>query len=129
MTYWSSSVRGVTRPKALLLLQVAVVTHALLALSEPVLAGSYLGGTAGAMNVHEPLGLALAFVAIVQLAAATLYGRRYRRWPIAVAAPVLVADLFQIHAGYGRHLETHVPLGVAIVATSLLFALWAVRAR
>jgi hypothetical protein len=40
----------------LLLLQAAAVTHALLALSEPVLAGSYLGGTAGATNVHEPLG-------------------------------------------------------------------------
>jgi uncharacterized membrane protein HdeD (DUF308 family) len=114
----------------LLLLRITVIAHALLALSEPVLAGSYLGGTAGAMSVHEPLGMALALVGVVQLIAAVLYRRsRGPRWPLAVAAGVLVADVLQIVAGYGRQLEVHVPLGVGIVAASVLFALWAVRAR
>ncbi len=113
-----------------LLLRITVLVHALLALSEPVLAGSYLGGTAGAMSVHEPLGLALAFVAIAQLVAVLLYWRASgRRWPLAVAVAVLAADVLQVVAGYSRHLEVHVPLGVGIVATSVLFGFWVVRAR
>ncbi|MDT7650182.1 MAG: hypothetical protein QOI36_1588, partial [Pseudonocardiales bacterium] len=31
---------------------------------------------------------------------------------------------FQIAAGYTRQLELHIPLGVAIVVTSVLLAIW-----
>jgi hypothetical protein len=44
---------------------------------------------------------------------------------LPVAVLLFLADGFQIAAGYARQLELHIPLGVAIVVTSVLLAAWA----
>jgi hypothetical protein len=117
--------------KTLLLLRLMIVLHAVLAFLQPVLAGTYLSGTASANVVHDVGGDVIALIGMVQLVAAVLYWRpgRGRGWPAWVAGGLMLADTAQIGVGYSRLLYVHIPLGVAIVATSLIFAMWAVRPR
>lgn len=49
---------------------------------------------------------------------------RGRGWPILVPVALFAALVFQFGAGYNRELALHIPLGVGIVATSVLFAVW-----
>lgn len=72
----------------------------------------------------------IAVIGLVQLVAAVLFWRRGGGgWPVWVAGGLMLADTAQIGVGYSRLLYLHIPLGVAIVATSLIFAMWAVRPR
>ena len=55
-------------------------------------------------------------------------------WVLAAAVLLFLADGFQIGAGFERALEIHIPLGVAIVVSSVLLTAWswtpsAARAR
>ena len=115
------------RPRTSLWLLRAVLTvHLLLVLAQPVLAGLFLTGDVDAIGVHAGVAIGIAAFELVVIVAAACYvfgGRgTVRVLPVAVLLPVAAG--FQIHAGFTRELALHIPLGVAIVTTAVLFAVW-----
>jgi len=114
--------------KPLVILRVVAVTHAAVACLQPVLAGSYLSGQGAAMRMHEPVGLGLAVIALAQLLMATIYWRLGGPgWPALLSLAVVAAEGVQISMGFARELAVHIPLGVGIVMTTLVFAGWTFR--
>jgi hypothetical protein len=114
--------------KSLVVLRVVAVTHAATACLQPVLAGSYLSGNGAAIRLHAPVGLSLFFVALAQLLAATIYWRSGGPgWPALLSMAVAAAEGVQITMGFARELAVHIPLGVGIVMTALVFAGWTFR--
>jgi hypothetical protein len=111
---------------SLWLLRSLITVHLLAVLAQPVLAGLYLTGDVDAIGVHGLVGTLLALVGLVVIGAALAYvlGGRGRLWVLPVAVLLFLAEGFQIAAGYTRQLELHIPLGVAIVVTSVLLAIW-----
>jgi hypothetical protein len=103
-----------------------ITTHLLMVLAQPVLAGMFLTGDVDAIAVHGLNGSLLALVAMVLIAAAVAYAvaARGRLWVPVLAVLLFLADGFQIGMGYARELQLHIPLGVAIVTTSILVAAW-----
>ena len=117
-------------PAALVLLRVVATAHALLAVTQPVSIGQYLSGVYSWLGVHSTgaglLILVAMAVGVVSIGYAIVGGRIW----VAVVGPLFFfADGLQTGMGYARTLSVHVPLGVAIVAGSLLFAGWTWRSR
>ena len=111
----------------LTLLRVLVVLHALAAFVQPMLAGAYLDGASSAISVHAALGMGVATICLLQLAAAVVFlavGGTRTVWPAAVSFLLLCAEGATIASG---SLAVHIPLGVAIITTSIGFAIWAGR--
>jgi hypothetical protein len=122
------AVPATERPRVTLwALRLAVTVHLLAVLAQPVLAGRYLTGDVDAIGVHGLIGSMLALLAMIVIGAALLYVLigRGRILVLPVAVLLFLADGFQIGMGYSRQLHLHVPLGVAIVVTSVLLAGWA----
>ncbi|MDX6251401.1 MAG: hypothetical protein QOF10_4761 [Kribbellaceae bacterium] len=114
--------------KSLLALRVVAVAHAVAVCLQPVLAGSYLNGSGSAVLIHETIGLCVFFLCLGQLLVATIYRNSGgRTWPIALTAAILLAEGLQISMGYSRNLALHIPLGIAIVGTTVTFAVWTCR--
>jgi hypothetical protein len=114
--------------KSLVLLRSVAVTHAAVACLQPVLAGAYLSGHGSAVRIHELIAQGLGLIALTQLSVATIYWRSGGRgWPALLALAVLTAEGLQMGMGYNRQLALHVPLGVAIVMTTVVFAGWTFR--
>ena len=115
------------RPRlSLWLLRTALTVHLLAVLAQPVLAGLFLTGDIDAIAVHGTIGSTLAAVDLVVIGATLVYvfGGRGRLWVLPVIVALFLAVGLQIGFGYSRTLEIHVPLGVAIVTTSVLLAIW-----
>ncbi|HXV92002.1 MAG TPA: hypothetical protein VD813_01785 [Pseudonocardia sp.] len=115
------------RPRVTLgLLRAAITVHLLAVLAQPVLAGRYLVGDLGAIAAHGVIGSLLALLTLVVGAAAAAYVvvGRGRLWVLPAVVALFLAVGFQIGAGFSRQLDLHVPLGVAIVLTSVLLAIW-----
>jgi hypothetical protein len=117
----------VRRPRVTLwLLRALLTVHVVAVLSQPIWAGMFLTGDIDAIAVHGALGSALAAWDLLVIGAAIAYAlaARARLWvPLGAVALFLLVG-FQIGFGYSRDLEWHVPLGVAIVTTSLLAGFW-----
>ncbi|HEY0470723.1 MAG TPA: hypothetical protein VGD34_03640 [Kribbella sp.] len=114
--------------RSLLILRVVALAQAAAACLQPVLAGSYLNGSGSAIRIHGSLGQAIFFICLVQLPAAAIYRRSGgRTWPIVLTAALLLAEALQITMGYSRTLALHIPLGITIVATAVIFAVWTCR--
>jgi hypothetical protein len=114
--------------KTLAALRLVAATHAVAICLQPILAGVYLNGSGGALRIHEPLGLTVATIAIVQLLAATVWWRSGGR----LAAPlvsllVLIGESVQLGMGYSRDLALHIPLGITLVGAVVAFAFWTRR--
>ncbi|MGC4941029.1 hypothetical protein [Kribbella sp. DT2] len=109
------------------LLRAVAVLHAAAVCAQPLLAGLYLNGDSGAIPIHELVGLTAAALCLVQLVLTLLITRLARL--VLLAAAVLAGEVLMIHAGYGRDLALHIPLGMALVAGSVALAAWAVRYR
>jgi hypothetical protein len=117
----------VRRPRASLWTLRTLLTLFLLAvLAQPVLAGMFLTGDVDAIGVHGLIGSLLALGALIVIGTALAYvlAGRGTFWVIPVSIGLFLAVGFQIGAGYARQLELHVPLGVLIVVTSVLFTAW-----
>jgi hypothetical protein len=111
--------------KVLNALRATAWVHALAICLQPVFAGSYLDGSPSGLRLHEPIGLALAFLGLAQLLLATIWWRTGGRRPAPVVSLLIVTgEVFQIAMGYSRQLAIHVPLGIALVAASVAFAFW-----
>ncbi len=116
--------------KSFTALRLVAGVHAVAICLQPVFAGIYLNGSGAAMRVHEPIGLALAFTGLFQLLIATIWWRSGGRL-LAPAATLLITlgEGFQVAMGYTRQLAIHIPLGIALVAGAVAFAVWTTRQR
>lgn len=104
------------------ILLVVAVLHAAAAVAQPLLAGAFLNGEADAMLVHGPLGSGLVAVTMFLLAPAALLflvPGKGSYWPLVVAVLLFFAEGLQVGMGHSRQLGIHIPLGVAIVGTSV----------
>ena len=111
--------------KVLVPLRVVAGLHAVAICLQPVLAGAYLNGAGPALRMHEPLGLSLAGIGLLQLLIATAWWRTGGRGIAPVVALLILAgEVLQIAMGYSRQLAVHIPLGVALVAGTVAFAVW-----
>jgi hypothetical protein len=116
--------------KSLAALRLVAATHAIAICLQPVLAGVYLNGSGGALRIHEPIGLAVATIALIQLLAATIWWRSGGRFAAPlVSLLVLIGESVQIGMGYSRALALHLPLGIALVGAVVAFAFWTRRQR
>jgi hypothetical protein len=111
---------------SLWLLRAVLTAHLLAVLAQPVLAGLFLTGDIDAIAVHGTIGSTLAAVDLVVIGASLFYvlGGRGRLWVLPVIVALFLAVGLQIGFGYSRTLEIHIPLGVAIVTTSVLLVAW-----
>ncbi|WP_433162130.1 hypothetical protein [Kribbella sp. CA-247076] len=114
--------------KSLVALRLVAAAHAAAICLQPVLAGVYLDGTGGAQRIHQPVGLAVALIAMLQLLITTIW------WRLGgtVIAPLvcvllLVGETFQIAMGFTRQMTLHIPLGIALVGAGVAFAVWTHR--
>ena len=109
-------------------LRVVAGGHAVVICLQPILAGVYLNGDGSAMRLHEPIGLGLTFIGLIQLLVATIWWRSGGRVVAPmVALLITVGEVLQVAMGYSRQLAIHIPLGIALVAASVAFALWTAR--
>jgi hypothetical protein len=116
--------------KVLNALRVTAGVHALAICLQPVFAGVYLNGSPSGLRMHEPIGLALAFLGLGQLLLALIWWRTGGRWTAPVVSLLIMAgEVFQIAMGYSRQLAMHVPLGIALVAITVAFAVSVNRRR
>lgn len=97
---------------------------AILAVAQPVLAGQFLSGAYGALLLHSTNANVVAgasFVVVVAAVAFRVLGDG-PAWPIAANAVGFGIITLQVTAGHLRWLFLHIPLGVAVVALSVLLA-------
>lgn len=116
---------------ARVLLRVVFGVHAGLAVTQPLLAGSYLSGNLDAMRFHSAIGGNLSLVGLLALIVAALFWQPGRGpgWPALAMIVVFVAEVLQAGAGYSRTLGLHIPLGVGIVGTTVFLFGWSLVAR
>ncbi|UXY18110.1 hypothetical protein N8I84_04750 [Streptomyces cynarae] len=121
--------RHSVRPWALVLFRTVVTCEAVLAVGQAVLAGSFLSGHYGALDLHALNATATGLVAVAQIVASALLWRPGGGpgWPALTGIALFGAEAGQIAMGYARVLAVHVPLGVAIIACTLLMLVWAWR--
>jgi hypothetical protein len=116
------------RPRATLaLLRLVLTAHLLAVAVQPVLAGLFLTGDVDAISVHRWVGLLVVLSGLVVLAATFGYVVAGRgAWMVLpVAAALVFAEMVQLGMGFGRILQVHVPLGVAVVVGVVLLTVWA----
>jgi hypothetical protein len=98
-------------------------------MTQAVLAGGFLSGHYGLLNLHALGADATGTMAIVQTIAAVLMWRPGGGpgWPALASGTLFAVEGVQIGLGYGRVLAVHVPLGTAIIACVALMLVWAWR--
>ncbi|MGW3359946.1 hypothetical protein ACWDFL_31755 [Streptomyces bungoensis] len=121
--------RPPVRRWALMLFRTVVTGEAVLALGQAVLAGSFLSGHYAALDMHAVNATATGVTAVAQIVAALLLWRPGGGpgWPALASIALFGAEAGQIAMGYGRVLAVHVPLGVAIIAFTVLMLVRAWR--
>ena len=111
------------------ILVVILGLHAGLAFGQSVLAGMYLSGSLDAMELHGAIGSSLTVVVMLQGLVSLLFffpgGGPI--WPFLAAVVLFFVDGLQVGMGYARTLGLHVPLGVAIILTTVLMFVWSLR--
>lgn len=117
--------RGRRWPRRVLL--GLATAHVVAIFAQPTLAGMLLVGHYDALSWHAVGADVVFYLGLAQLVAALLvWARGGPRWPAAVAALIAAGETGQYFAGLAGALDLHVPLGVALVATTVVFvvALW-----
>jgi hypothetical protein len=117
------------RPWTLWLFRGTVTLEAVLAMTQAALAGGFLAGHYGLLDMHAMGGSATGITAVVQTVAAVLLWRPGGGpgWPALASGTLFAAEAAQIALGYGRVLAVHVPLGTSIIACVILMLVWAWR--
>jgi hypothetical protein len=111
------------------LLRAAVTIEAVLAIAQPIFIGTFLQGHYDALASHQANATIVAVAAFAMVVAAGLHWR-LGRGPVRVVVACVVnlaAIVVQVASGYARALAIHIPLGVLIVAASMLLLVWAWR--
>ncbi|MYQ47791.1 hypothetical protein GTW40_22535 [Streptomyces sp. SID4985] len=121
--------RPPVRRWTLMLFRTVVTGEAVLAVGQAVLAGSFLSGHYAALDLHALNATATGLTAVAQAVAALLLWRPGGGpgWPLLASLALFGAEAGQIAMGYGRVLAVHVPLGVAIIACTVLMLVRAWR--
>jgi hypothetical protein len=103
-----------------------VSIHALLIVGQPVLAGAYLNGEFDALSYHGINADVIILADMVQFAVAVIYcwAGKGSALPALLSVVLFFAEGLQIGMGYERNLAVHIPLGVAVLLTQLLLAVW-----
>lgn len=106
-------------------LRILLVLNAVLAVAQPVMAGSYLGGNFDVITAHGLNGTALLGTTTLAGIAGLVYAvRRGPVWPVPALVALWFAEGIQLGMGYTRNLLVHIPLGVAIVGVAVALAAW-----
>ena len=105
--------------------------HATLVVAQPFLAGMFLSGLVDAIQVHRIIGHTLPAVGLLQVVAALLLWRPGGGplWPLQISAVLFFAEVIQVVLGYAGALGMHLPLGVAIVAGTVVMFVWSLAWR
>jgi len=116
--------------KSLAVLRLIAVLHAIAICVQPIAIGSYLNGSLTGLRIHEPVGIALTFVGLGQLVVAIVYWRSggHPAAPVA-AALIMSAEAVQAAMGFNKQLAIHIPLGIALIGSTVGFAIWSCRRR
>ena len=111
------------------LLRLGVTTQALLACTQPILAGRFLSGDFSMLSLHRSNGTFVGVVTMVQIVT-TLLAWILGRAPFGLFAAALglgAATALQLFTGFNHLLGLHIPLGVAIVALDGWLVVWVWR--
>ena len=111
------------------LFRAAISAETLLVFTQAGLAGGFLAGHYGFLDLHKANATYTGVTTLVVVVCAVLLWRPGGgpAWPIFVSAGLFAAEAGQIVLGYGRVLAVHIPLGVAITASIVVLAIWAWR--
>ncbi len=120
-----------TPRKSLVALRIIAVLHLLVFFLQPVLAGIYLSGDFDAIGLHELNGQIVTLMVAAQLVAAIVYaaGGGGKLWPIWFSLGLALLEETQKGLGYERLVAFHVPFGILLLMTQLLFTYWTFGAR
>lgn len=106
-------------------LRLLLLLNAALAVAQPVMAGSYLGGNFDIIGAHGLNGsMVLGATFLAGLAAIGYAVLRGPVWPVPVLVLLWFVEGVQLGMGYSRNLGVHIPLGVAIVGVAVALAVW-----
>lgn len=97
------------------------ITHAVLVLAQPFLAGLSLEGQSYALDLHYMNGMLIMGVAALQLVSALLWwkpGGGTAR-PLTISVVLLSAELAQFLLGTSGSFALHLPLGIFVVLASV----------
>ncbi|WP_283135099.1 hypothetical protein [Rhizohabitans arisaemae] len=112
-------------------LRVLAMAVTLLALVQPVLAGLFVTGDVGMLDLHGMIASFLVVLAFLQIIASILAWRPGRgpAWPVSVSIGIFVVIELQAALGYARAIALHIPVGVLLfgLLVALLIAVWSPR--
>lgn len=110
-----------------------VLLVTLLVFIQPVLAGLFVTGDVGMLDLHSMTASFLAVLVFFQIVAAILVWRPGRgpAWPIAAGVATFVLVELQSGLGYARAVAVHIPFGVLLFGLSIavLIGVWSPRLR
>jgi hypothetical protein len=115
------------RPRASLwALRVSALLHTATIAVQPVLAGQFLAGDVDAIIMHEINSHLVTTIGWVQIIAAIAYVWRGRGavWPLVLSVVLGVCEEGQKVLGYFRIADVHIPFGIALITTQVLFTIW-----
>jgi hypothetical protein len=120
-----------TRRWAIWPLRIAAVAETVLIFNQAVYAGRFLAGDFAALHTHRTNATVTGIVLIAEWLAAVLlrWPGRGPLWPALVTAGMFGLVALQILLGFQRALAFHVPLGVALIASTVLLLVWSWRHR
>jgi hypothetical protein len=113
------------------LVRVLAVITLLQVLTQAALAGGFITGRLGYLNVHSING-SLLMMTVMALGAATILLIRPGRgpwWPLAFTVALWWLCAMQVGFGFARLVGMHIPLGVAIMALISGFTWWSFAYR
>ncbi|HEV7962395.1 MAG TPA: hypothetical protein VGP57_07650 [Actinoplanes sp.] len=111
-------------------LRICSTATAVLMFNQAVFAGQFLAGSFGALHTHRvnatAAGIAVLVTGVAALLVRLLGGGPW--WPAYACLGLFGLVAAQIAVGFARVLAIHVPLGVTIIALTLLLTGWSWRA-
>ncbi len=114
-------------------LRTLVLLLAVLVFLQPVLAGMFVTGSVGMLELHSANHVLILFVLLLQIAAAILVWRPGRgpAWPIWASVAYLLLVEVQAGFGFARQLIPHFPMGVLLFGAAIVMVIgvWSPRLR
>lgn len=123
--------RDSLRRRALTVLRVVSVAFLFDTLVQAALAGLFITGNVGFLDLHAANAQLLATLALVEAAAALLVWRSLKgpAWPFTAAMGLVVLVGAQMGLGAARMLGGHVPLALAVFGAGTVLAWWSCTYR
>jgi hypothetical protein len=115
-----------TPHKSLVALRIIAVAHLIVFFLQPVLAGIYLSGDFDALGLHDLNAQILSGFTAAQLIGCLIYAWRGggRWWPLIFTVVLVLLEESQKGLGYNQLVALHIPVGVLLIMTQLIFTGW-----